>query len=360
MDQVTNEVNNSIPTDDFEFFLALEDVNPNALNQSTREALEREREAYSTSKQDDDAYDFDEPDSPEDYENPDWSFLEDGNSFEDDIEDSQEQEEEEVDPQEQSNEGEIEYQEYDENTPDAFDVGYETLLNLPDGRTMSIEELQAKALADDAFKAREEQLAQREEDFNARYESALQTIEVAQLETDNILDSYATWDWDYIAETDPSLFAAERRYYDKMLKRRNDLLTQAAQAKQAKEIQEKENFINQSKACVEVLKVKIPEWSQKLYETLMEHAINEFDVDPEEVLKWNKPHQFLMVYRDYKRTKGKTMANVSLKNAKRSTARHISSNGGTPNKSYVDRQAIAAKYAAGKMSQEEAFKFLED
>lgn len=355
-----SEVNN-IPMDEFEQFLMLEDVNGFGDSSTIKEMVNEGKQQVANAKAEQLSFDdYGEPEELEQFETPDWSFLEEDSNpqFEDDTDDEPVESEESDAISEEGEDSEAtvddEYNEY----PDTYDVGLETTIALPDGRVMTIEELQNGYQADVDYRAREEAFNQRVAAFEAERLASQDLFPVYQLETDEILNSYDGWDWDRLGDEDPQTYAIEKRNYDRMLKRKQWLIDTAAQQKLQREAAERQAFLNESMATVDVLKAKIPGWGDPLYEELMNHAITAYGVSEEEVLKWNKPHQFLMTYNDYMRTKGKQRASVTINNGRKSKG--VYNRPGGKAISTDDRALIAAKYNAGKLSQEEAFKFLED
>ncbi|MCX8289111.1 hypothetical protein [Enterobacter pseudoroggenkampii] len=348
--------------DAYDFFLSLEDVNGTGFEADTKALIESEREARAAEKansivEDDDS----DVEAVEDYETPDWDFLEENpGAFDDGDAPEQEEESQAEEVAETADNDHIDDSDIDDGDDYDYSVDEDTTLNLPDGRIMSIGELQAKALSDDAYKAREEEFNQRVSNFEAQYQAAKDTLEVAELECDKVLNQYNSWDWDELYENNPVQFAEEKRYYDKMIKRKNMLIQEQAKIKAQQEQAQHEAFSAQSRACVQVLKASIPEWTDQLYESLMQYAVTEYNEDPEDVLKWNKPNDFIRLYKLYKYEKGVQKAKASLKGAKKG-GKFLSSNG---NRSKVTDEAklnkIASDFNKGKLSNSDVFSFLQD
>lgn len=347
--------------DAYEIFLSLDDVNDVGFSKETKEALNAEHEAIKAEREEAKADSWeseldDSNDEVEQYEFDESLYEDDdGNPIFEDIEVV----DEEVSPEEEITTSEDGDEEYGDDGG-IYDVDEDTTLTLPDGRVMSIGELQQKALEGEALEERERQIKQKVKDFESRYEAAKDTLSIAQLEADRLIDSYAGYDWDAYYEEDPVNFAADKRYYDKLVKRKADLINQQAKIKSQQEAEKEEAFKRESLACVQILKHVIPNWNDKLYENLMNFAVTHYGADPEEILTWNKPVQFMMLHDGYVKHNGIQKAKASLKGAKKG-GKFLSSNGNQTKASKEAQQEKAARlFAAGKISNQDAFAFLTD
>ncbi|MFQ3396376.1 hypothetical protein P9477_23270 [Enterobacter mori] len=338
--------------DPFEMFLALEDVNPNALSKTTLDKIEADKEAYKPEIITNEGW---EESSIED-ETPEpgkWDFLEDGNDikFEDEVEDEEESTE---DPEEFSDDIDTDEPDY---SNEAYDVDLDTVITLPNGEDMTIEQLQNGYIAGDKLTQRETELNQREEAINQRYESAKNLIEIAHLETDKQLAEYANLNWDQLTDFD---YRENKRYEAELKRKREGLINEYSNLQRQKEAAEAEAFRAKSISCVNVLKAEIPSWGDQLYGELMEYAIKDLEADESFVLKWNDPSLFKMAYKAMQFDKGIAKAKAKIKGAKTSS-RYVSGGKSPIVDADAARKAQAAKdYASGKIGNEEAFAFLED
>lgn len=352
--------------DAYEIFLSLEDINDTGFSKETVDKFEADRSALKADKAEREAIESQYADEPtteneiEDDEGFDFSLLDENNPvWEDEVEPEQTEDDntDENDDSDEVNSGE--YDETEEGDYD-YSVDEDTTLNLPDGRIMSIGEIQQRVLDNEAFNAREEAFKQRVANFEQEYEAAKNTLEVAELECAKVISEYDTWDWEELYREDPVTFASEKRYYDSMVKRQNALIKEQSIIRTKQEQAQQAEFARKSKACVDTLRAAIPNWNDNLYETLMNYAVTEYNEDPDEVLKWNNPSEFIRLYKLYKFEKGVEKAKAGIKGAKKG-GKFLSSNGARAQASKAAQQEKAARlFAQGKMSNQDAFSFLED
>ncbi|WP_163313228.1 hypothetical protein [Enterobacter hormaechei] len=353
--------------DAYEIFLSLEDINDGGFSKETKAGFDADREAMKAAREDNEAIESQYADEPEEDSEPeqddyDFSFLDENKPIWED-----EQEEEIVDEHETENEVEPDSEEIDSGEYDGteegdydYSVDEDTTLNLPDGRIMSIGEIQQRVLDNEAFNAREEAFNQRVANFEQEYEAAKVTLEVAELECDKVIGNYDSWDWDELFNEDPVTYASERRYYDSMVKRKNQLIKEQAANRAKVEQAKQEEFKRKSMACVDTLRGAIPGWNDSLYEKLMNYAVTEYDEDPDEVLTWNNPSEFIRLYKLYKYEKGVEKAKAGIKGAKKG-GKFLSSNGARVQASKnAQREKLARDFEKGKLSNADVFNFLVD
>lgn len=348
---------------DFEQFLQLEDVNDTGFSKETNQRMQADLAAIKAEKEATPIFEDEETasDVEDDGSEFDFSFLDEDNPvWEDEIEEAAEPDNEE--DHEESDSVEVDSGDSDNTEEDDYDysVDEDTTLNLPDGRVMTIGDLQKYALQGEELERRENELAQRITNFNLEYEAAKDLLEVSQLEADQIINSYTEDYLEKLYNEDRAAYADEVRYLDRLKARKQTILNQQAANRAKQEAIKAEEFKRKSEACVTILKETIPGWGNKMYEDLMNFAVTEYHEDPEEVLKWNNPSEFIRLYELMKYKKGYSKASSSLKGAKKS-GKSISS-GGTP--ANASKQALREKaerlYSQNKLSNEDAFAFLID
>lgn len=351
---------------DFEMFLQLEDVQGTGLSKATQASIESDLNAIKAERVEAENYesqfndDIDISDNIEQEDAVDWSFLEDGVKFEDEI--NEPDETPEVEEQDDEDSEEVDSGDYDDSEENVGDVEVdeETTLDLPDGRVMTVGTLQKLALQGEALEQREQAINQRIEQFNAEYEAAKDTLEVSQLEVDNILQSYTEEYLEDLYNNDPVAYAEQVRYIDKMKARKQSILNSQARIKAQQEAAQDAKFKQEADACVATLKQVIPTWNDTLYEKLMNFAVNEYHENPDDVLKWNKPSDFIRLYELYNFKQGKAKAATTLKGVKKG-GKFLSSGGARVQASKeAERDKAARMLNQGKMSPQEAFAFLED
>ncbi|MCS5737624.1 hypothetical protein, partial [Herbiconiux daphne] len=159
----------------------------------------------------------------EQLETPDWSFLEEdenGIKFEDEIEAEEAETEDAV--EEDITDDSID-PDSDDYHDESYDVDLDTVITLPNGEDMTIEQLQNGYLAGEKFTQREQELNQREEQINQRYESAKNLIEISMLEADKALADYQNLNWDQLSDFD---YRENKRYEQELKRKREGLISE--------------------------------------------------------------------------------------------------------------------------------------
>lgn len=346
--------------DSFEMFLQLDDLkgDSKANAEATLEAYRADRGEWEP-----------EPDhsnyNPEDdaIELQDFSDINDDFRFEDEDgfegEESEESEEEEaaeesVEEEAEAEEGEVEYEE-----GEAYDVDYDTVITLPDGRDMSIEELANGYMAGSDYTAREAGLQEKISQFEERVASMQDVLQLSQLEADRVINDYENFDWDALAANDPQAFVENKRFLERYQARKQELINAQQRLVAEANAKQEEAYKAQCVECVNVLKKEIPNWDEPLYQNLMEYAIK-LGASEDEILKENRPSVFIALHKamQFDHGRSRVMAKIKRPGApKRVTTPGVQ----TPASDDSGKRAQAAKaYASGKMSQADAFSFLED
>lgn len=356
--------------DDFEFFLQLDDLKGNAA-----ESAKAELETYRASKQEDgyalrDDTSFDNEANQEDA--PAFDFL-DPNApvFEDEDgwvdpetdEDSETEETEEVEETEEEVEEEVEgaldnQEEVEYEDGEAYDVDFDTVITLPDGRDLTIEELSTGYVAGTDLSERETQFQETLTQFEERVSGMKDVLQLSELEADRVISDYQGFDWDKLAAEDPQAYVENKRFLERYQARKQELIN--AQQRLVNEAKAKEDEVFRAKSveCVQILKQTIPNWGDPLYETLLQYAIDN-GADEDAMLKENRPDFFKVLYKAYQFDTGKAkiMAKIKRPGAPKKVVKPgVKAVADTGDK----REQAAQRYAKGQMSQEEAFKFLED
>lgn len=285
----------------------------------------------------------------------DWSGDE---AEEEETEETDEDESDEDEPDEteeaEKSEDEVEYEE-----DEAFDVDYETVITLPDGRDMTIEELANGYLVGTELAQREEQLQTSIAGFEERVSGLKNVLDLAQLEADRVISDYEGFDWEKLAAEDPQAYVENSRFLERYKARKAELV--AAQKRLHDETVAKEQEAFQAKCveCVNILKREIPNWDENLYQNLIQYAID-LGATEEDILKENRPSVFLSLHKAYQFDKGKqsVMAKIKKPGAPK---RVVKSTGAKSRTSQEPDNAKAAKaFSEGRISHQDAFKYLVD
>lgn len=289
-----------------------------------------------------------------------WDFLEEGDDFkfedEEESQDDSESENMEDAPTTPDSESEEGYEEY----PESYDVDFETVITLPNGEDMTIEQLSKGYFDGEAIKQREAQLAEREARLEEARNGATTLLDYSEMECDRVIADYKDFDWDWLADNDPIAYRDNKRFLEKYQNRKQEIINLVQQKEAEKQAREDEVFRAKSVACVQVLKHRIPEgWNDALYDRIADYAIGELGADEDKFLQINDPS---IIEAFYKARKWDHAEDARIKaKIKGAPKRHLKS-GGTPMKNAVKMQQerAAEAYAKGQMSQADAFKFLED
>ncbi|MDT1064804.1 hypothetical protein RM190_23340, partial [Paracoccus sp. CPCC 101403] len=159
---------------------------------------------------------------------------------------------------------------------------------------------------------------------------------------------------------DPQAYVENKRFLERYQARKQELIAAQQRLQAEKEAKEQELYKEQCVECVNVLKKAIPNWDEPLYQSLMQYAID-LGASEEEVLKENRPSIFIALHKAYQFDKGrdKVMAKINRPGAPKKVVRPGVKN--PVSDAEAGKRAKAAQaYAKGKMSQEDAFRFLED
>lgn len=353
--------------DDLEFFLSLDDLKGTAAD-----SAKAQLESYKADKEANSAYELDVDNSPEieAEDGPDFSFLDvDNPVFEDEdgwidpeateeTEEVEETEEEVVEDEDEPVEGaltEDEEVEYEEG--EAYDVDFDTIITLPDGRELSIEELSNGFMAGTDLTERETKFQEALTQFEERVSTMKDVLQLSELEADRVISDYQGFDWDKLAVEDPQAYVENKRFLERYQARKQELIDAQTRLRAEAQAKEDEAFRAKSVECVQILKQAIPNWNDALYETLLQYAIDN-GADEEAVLKENRPDFFKVLYKAYQFDTGK--AKVMAKIKRPGAPKKVVKPGTKPVVESDKRELAAQRYAKGQMSQEEAFAFLED
>ncbi|AFR52041.1 head scaffolding protein [Escherichia phage ECBP2] len=242
---------------------------------------------------------------------------------------------------------------------DAFDVDYETVITLPDGREMTIEELSNGYVTGSDMTERESVLQRHVEAFEERVGGLADVLELASLEADRVIEDYNGFDWDKLAVEDPQAYVENKRFLEKYTARRQQLEQAQVKIKQDAQAKEQQAFQAKCTECVNVLKREIPNWDDSVYQNLMQYAID-LGATEEEVLKENRPSIFLALHKAYQFDKGKqqVMAKIKRPGAPRKVVKSDASKSRSSNT--PDNAKVAKAFSEGRIRHEDAFKYLVD
>lgn len=354
---MSETTNTQAPVDAFEIFMSLEDVNQ-VFEPETKAQLQSEYEQYKADS--DPVIEYDEPDEIEQEETTDWSFLEDGGTFEDESKPSNSDDLDIITSEDESTEVEGEQVTNDYNIDDALDVDLDTIVTI-NNNEYTIDELYSRYRDETIYQEEKAALEAEKERFNAQREASISLLELNTLECDKQIAEYQHFDFDWYAENDPKGYIENKRYLERIIQRKNDLMNEQLKIEEDRRAQENEAFREKSRVCVEILKHDIPDWNEQLYGNLMQHAIDFYGADPKDVEKWNTPSIFKMLNDAYRSHHNILKAKATIKRQK-VNGKYLRP--GVNNNKGISESAKLAEaekaYASGRMSQSTAFDFLID
>lgn len=351
-----------MPQDNFEMFMQLEDMKGSFAEDLKQYQAEKEPVVEIPDEPEEFADDGIEGFEGIDDNNP---VFEDEEGFEagdeDEAEDeeteddSEEDEAEEEDEEVEESDDEVEDGDYEEG--DAVDVDFDTVITLPDGREMTIEELSTGYMNGTDITTKFQELETNAKAFEEKVMSLKNDFTLAQLEADRVISDYEGFDWDKLAQEDPQGYVENRRFLDRYKDRKQQLIDAQQRLAHEAEQKEQEAFRARSVECVQVLKKSIPNWDEALYQNLLQYAID-LGSSEEEILKENRPSVFLALHKAYQFDKGaqRVVAKIKKVGAPKKVMKSGNKQSGTG-----DKKAAAAKaFSEGRLSHEDAFSHLVD
>lgn len=347
--------------DPFETFLALDDL---------KGSFAQDLESYRSTKEpevviEDDPEEYAD-DGVEGFEGIDENnpVFEDEEGFEADEEDeSEENEEDEVEDEEsedeeseeEADESDEEDGEYEES--EAVDVDFDTVITLPDGRELTIEELSTGYMNGTELTSRVEEFQTQAQEFDTRVAGLKDILSLAQLEADKVIKDYEGFDWDDLAVKDPQAYVENNRFLERYKARKNELVAAQQRLQQEAEAKEQEAYRARSVECVQVLKKAIPQWDEPLYQNLLQYAVD-LGASEEEILKENRPSVFLALYKAYQYDKGTQRVVAKIK--KVGAPKKVMKSGNKQSNTGDSKAAAAKAFSEGRMSHGDAFSHLVD
>lgn len=348
-------------TQDFETFLALDD-----LKGSFSKDLENLRANKPEVVEEPDLEEEFADDGIEGFEgiddnNPIFEDEEGFESHEDDESDDEGDSEGEDEVEEETEETEeVESEESDEDYEyeegEAYDVDFDTVITLPDGRELTIEELSSGYVAGTDLSAKQQEIQEHITQFEERVAGLKDVLMLAELEADKVIKDYEGFDWEEVAAKDPQAYVENSRFLERYKARKAELVAAQQRIQTEEKTKADEAYKAKCVECVQVLKKEIPNWDEPLYQNLLQYAID-LGSSEEEILQENRPSVFLALYKAYQFDKGKerVLAKIKRPGAPRKVVKS-----GSKNKT-GDKTAAAAKaFSNGRLSHEDAFKYLED
>ena len=291
----------------------------------------------------------------------DFSMIDDSNEPVDEViadEVVEEVEEEEVEEAEEV-EAEDEDGEVEVTDEDGEEVDFEDYdITLPSGEEVKLAQLVQGFKDATVLENEKAEFEAVKADFETKSASVGQMMEMALLESQQAVDSYADYDWSKVSKEDPAEYAEHREYYEhhrrrvkEVTKAFNDVKEQeatAAKAVEVKKIQEANT----------VLARDIPGWGQDMYNDLCNYAL-EAGFDKDYILESVSPAFFKMLHKNMAVEKGvkKVIAKVKKVGAPKKV---IKSNTSKPKVSKEAEREAQIKRAMKSGNPADMFQFLVD
>lgn len=227
-----------------------------------------------------------------------------------DDEDEDSDEDSEDDEEDADSDEEDDDEDYEE---DVVDVDFDTVITLPNGEQISIEDLHQGFAKSTEIKKREEELESRQTEYDTKFQDIDNMLDTAKLEADRVLEDFKGFDWQKLASEDPKEFANTKMFVEKYVARSKEIKEAQATRAAQKEETEQQELALKAKACVDVLKTDIPEWNSTLYGEILQHAVDKLGMDADAAKGLVDPSTIKAIYRSLQLDKGTTKAKAKLK-----------------------------------------------
>lgn len=333
----------------FAEFLQLDDVKAEYVN--TLEAKDVIERSKAKPEPEEEITDFDVDD---DFDGIDWEAALLNKEFEDEETDEAEDDDQSKE-KEASDDSEVDGEE--DNEPEAVDVDLDTLITLPNGTSLTIEELQNGYAEQTAVQEQRAQVMDMLSKFEAAKAESSKMMELSLLECDKALQAYATVDLKRMIKENPAEFARHHEYIEATKAKRAELVQELQIQEERNKQAEYEQYVQQCTACRQVLEHDIPEWSNELYQELMQFAVDS-GVSEEDIVKENRPSFFKMAYKAMKYEKGESLAKKAKVKRVGAPSAVVSSSSTKKSDSLKERKLAA--YKQGKLSNADVFSLIED
>ncbi|MFX0614051.1 hypothetical protein ABEL47_01645 [Escherichia coli] len=302
--------------------------------------------------------------------NVDWSFLDKNPTFEDDedwIDPVDENEEaEQSDDESRFQEGDEDFDNADdgdssiEYDPQYVDVDFNDLITLPSGAQVTIQEMANSYYDNATINDRLSHVAQEEERIKQSRATLAEDLALVRFETDYLLSEYDNLDWFELGQTDPVAYRDHKMHYDDLQAKKRNVLAAYEKAEANKQASKDAQFAKDAQQTLKTLKATIPNWSDRLYEEMLQHAVYDLGWSEEDATKEIRLPVIKGLLNSLSLTKGQQQYKAKLQRVTGAT-RSINP-GANKQGNAVEEESkrnIAAKFAKGLISNEEAFKFLE-
>lgn len=243
----------------------------------------------------------------------------DGDSEEDDEDDEEDSEDGDEESDEESEEGS---EEEVEQEPVELDI--DTVITLPSGEEISIEDLAQKYKDAATLEQEKERLALEKEEFSSSVSSLEHSLELSKLEAQRVLDDFDGFDWQKLAQEDPKEFANTKLFVENYAKRKAEIEKAQTQLESQRAHEKEVELQAKAQDCVKVLERDLPEWNQDVYQQVVNHAV-ELGMSQDAALTLTDAGVIKALYNSMALSKGKESVKNKAKIIKKSPTKVITS-----------------------------------
>ena len=241
--------------------------------------------------------------APQEFEEEDeYEHYDDEDGFPGGEEESDSEEAEEEEDFEESEEEE--YEEGEESEDGVIDVDFDTLITLPNGVEITIEDLHKGFKSNEDVIKLQEELEEEKATFTELKQSAEKRIALSKLEAERVLEEFRGFDWQKLARENPEEFANTKLFVEKYAERKNEIEAEYARIEQEKEAAKAAELKVSAKACLEKLTQDIPAWNQSLYSEILAHGVEELGIEKDFLLSCTDPGVIKALYGSLRMKKG--------------------------------------------------------
>ncbi len=339
-----------IDTDDFDVFSSLDDLK-----------VEEKVEPQENVVEDTADYEDEEIDAEEGAEDEDVDVDElDDEEF--DFEDIEDEDEDGEADEEDSEEEDFDDESEDGEDLDDDEVDYEGYeVTLPNGETIKLDEAVKGYKASEALENERNAFAEEVEAFRESSKGINKALELAKLEADRVIEDYADFDWATLSREDPQAYVENREFLDRYIARRKELVSEINEREEREQETQKAEMQTKARECVAELQNSIPGWNEKVYQELVDYAV-ENGADRQEMLMDINPVTFKVLHKAMQFEKGSKVVKAKIKRAVKSPKKVTKSQAAKPgNAKKPSKKTIAsAKASKGMWDDADVFFSLED
>lgn len=339
-----------IDTDDFDIFSSLDD-----LKVEEKEVPQEKVDVDDEAEYEDDELDAEEGEDEDADEEEDGDFdFDEIDDDEDGEADEEEADEDEEDPEADESEDGVDH---DEDEEEVDYEGYE--VTLPNGEQIKLDEAVKGYKAAEALTAEREAFENEVETFRESAKGINKALDLAKLEADRVIEDYADFDWKTLAKEDPAVYVENKEFLERYVARRKELVEEIEERDRVAENERKASLQTKARECVAELQQAIPNWSENVYQELIDYAV-ENGADRDEMLMEVNPTTFKVLHKALQFEKGAKVVKAKVKKSIKSPAKVIKKTAAKPGNAKKPSKKAVISARAQKGDWDSAFDFLED